>query len=260
MENIYLIIVAVAWAGLMYVLLQKMKRSNNKEDSVWVASFLFVAALFAYAFTAVIFLLFSMMAIIQTITYWLFAGLMLFAVGLSAPVVYYFTEHIKYAEKYEKLAKKLEHPVLELGFTYVVEEPKSDKSMKFFSEMIAKGATGLCIIRNNPKELKEQHKDFDKLKIFWLTEMSGEGNLKPTDLEELSYHITNFVNSAQNPVIYLEGFEYLINYNNFTKILHLFQVLKDTITVKKAIMIMPINPETFEKPNLKMVELEFKVI
>ncbi|MBI4441456.1 DUF835 domain-containing protein [Candidatus Woesearchaeota archaeon] len=257
---LYLLIVTGALAALMYMLLQKMKTSPNKEENVWVTSFLVVNALFAYAAAASVLLVFSTMAVIESVSFWLFAGLMLLVTGMTTPVNYYLIERIKYTEKYEKRAKQLEHPVLVPGFTYVVEEPKTERSMQLFSEMLAKGATGLCITRTNPKELKEAHKEYENVKLYWLTEIAGEGNLRPTDLEELSYHITNFINTAQNAVIYLDGFEYLVNYNSFTKILHLFQVLKDTISIKKATMVMPLNPGTFEPQNLKMVELEFKVV
>ncbi len=259
-QTLYLIIALGAVAVLLYYILQRMKKTPNKEEGVWVISFLVVVALLSYSAAAFVIVLFSTMAVIQTVSFLLFAALMLLVTGITAPITYYFVEHIKYVEKYEKRAKALAHAVLEAGFTYVVEEPKTERSMKLFKEILAKGATGLCITRTNPKELKADNKEFENIKIFWLTEISGEGNLKPTDLEELSYHINNFLATAQNPVIYLEGFEYLVNYNTFSKILHLFQVLKDTLTVKKAIMVMPINPETFETPNLKMIELEFKVV
>ncbi len=259
-QTLYLLVILGAVTVLLYFLLQRMKKTPHKEDVVWVTSFLVVTGFFSYTVVAFIIVLFSTMAVVQTVSFGLFAAVMLFVTGITASITYYFTEHIKYVEKYEKRAKSLEKPILEPCFTYVVEEPKTERSIQLFKELLAKGATGLCVTRTNPKEVKQVHKEFENIKLFWLTEISGEGNLKPTDLEELSYHINNFLNTAQNPVIYLEGFEYLVNYNSFSKILHLFQVLKDTISMKKAILIMPLNPETFEVPNLKMVELEFKVI
>lgn len=258
--NIFLFLTVAAASVLLFLLLAKMKKSPQKEEQVWVVSFLVVSVLFSYVVSIFILLLFSTMAVVETISFGLFAGLLLLVVSITVPLTYYLIEHIKYTEKYEKIAKAMAPATLEQGFTYVVEEPKAEKSMKLFTELLAKGGTGLCISRTNPKELKEQHKECNQVRVYWLTEMQGEGNLRPTDLEELSYHITNFLSAAQNPVVYLDGFEYLVNYNSFTKILHLFQVLKDTISVKKAIMIMPINPGTFEQQNLKMLELEFKVV
>ena len=79
-------------------------------------------------------------------------------------------------------------------------------------------------------------------------------------LEEISYVINNFVNHSKRNIILFDGFEYLSDYNNFNKVLHLFQVLKDNISVKKSILLLYINPKTMEKKNLKLLENEFKVI
>lgn len=148
---------------------------------------------------------------------------------------------------------------LKRGNTYLVKDLEKKRSFRLFSDAIALNFQGLCITRQNPAEIIKLY-ELSKAKLIWLTEIKNGKNLSPTDLEEMSYVINNFISRAPNSIVLFDGFEYLSDYNSFNKVLHLFQVLKDNISVKKSILMIYINPQTIETQNLKLLESEFEVI
>jgi membrane protein implicated in regulation of membrane protease activity len=249
----WLIGFACALGALSFNLLLKMKHATNKKDGFWHVVFIILASVLLYSTISAIILLFSLISDLQSLSFLLTAFLLAFAVIVSVASTYQLVERVKYSEAHELQKKNISETSLLGGTTYIVEEMKSAQSLALFTKQSA--GHGLAIIRNNPKQYS-----LPDAKVHWLTEVEGDGNLHPTDLEEISYTINNYINNTKEAVVFVEGLEYLVNYNSFTKILHLFQVLKDNISLKQAILILPINPKTFEPQNLKLLEAEFTVV
>lgn len=159
-------------------------------------------------------------------------------------------EEIKQERKYE----------LSQGMSYLVKEHTNDgKSLDIFSDQVLGGRHGLLITRTNPEIVREKTQ-LKKTPMIWLTEVHGDNNIDPSRIEELSYSITNFIDSVEGGVVLLEGIPYLISYSDFNLVLRLIRTLKDNMSTKKAILIIPLNPKAFNEQEFNLIEDELKLL
>ncbi len=54
--------------------------------------------------------------------------------------------------------------------------------------------------------------------------------------------ITKFLDRSRNPVVFLDGIEYIIVANGFPPVLRFLKDMQDKIILKKAVFLLPINP------------------
>jgi|GEM_PF-6803330 len=256
-----MIFVLVICFLLSWIFLLKLKASEIKENFLWQMPYfaLLSFALFCILATlSLIYLETTETEMIENTAFFVLLGM--FSV-LSAIFVDYIEKNIQFSKLFCPTdSPKITLPSkLESGNTYLIKEMDKKRAFRLFNDALKMGLEGLTITRQNPKEVVELY-DLGSAKIIWLTEVQNGKNLSPTDLEEMSYIINDFVNHSKNAIILFDGFDYLSDYNSFNKVLHLFQVLKDSISVKKAIFMVYINPNTVDAHSLKLMEAEFKSI
>ncbi len=159
--------------------------------------------------------------------------------------------------KEKKVKKKGE---LVLGYTYLEEEDKPKKSFELFINAVLHGFRGLCITRTNPKRIRDEY-NLQKTPILWLTDVqTDKETVVAPQLEQLFSLINEFIKTDDRNIVLLDGVEYLISNNDFSKVLHLIQYLRDRISERNSILIMPINPAIFDKKELKQLEREMDVV
>jgi hypothetical protein len=138
------------------------------------------------------------------------------------------------------------------GETYIVD---MGKGFQVFKETLSYGLTGMAITRNNPEEVRQQH-GLTKTSVIWLTESRAENSLDPSDVENINYTLDKFMSSTKNGVILFEGLEYLVTFLNFHKVIHLFQDLKDKVSLAGHTLIIPLNKSVIPKAKLGVLERE----
>jgi hypothetical protein len=143
----------------------------------------------------------------------------------------------------------------------------------------------LSISRTHPDKLS---KYFDTLHItpetFWLSKSTGDKNIGPTNLEKLAHQLNRYIKhgkgadsgaaqleyedegaltpaateikSGKPPVAILEGLEYLVSNNDFKKVLRFIEALHETVTLHKALGILPVNPSAMDEKELQLLEQE----
>jgi hypothetical protein len=151
-------------------------------------------------------------------------------------------------------------PELETGVTYMVFEPKSEKSMKLFIRDIRNVLKGLYITRSNPNHVKKRHYLADS-KVVWLTSVqTGREFESISGLQEMSILVSKFIDENGSTVILLEGLEYLISNNSFQVVLRLIQQLRDKVSTSNSKMIIPLNPNALEDKQLSLLEGECQTL
>ncbi len=136
---------------------------------------------------------------------------------------------------------------------YLIKEGKTKKSFEIFSDLIRRGYPGLCITRMPQDKVKSSYAGLDSLNIYWLTQKAGELCVPPSPTI-LTHLITQFVKKNKNSVAMLDGLEYILDYNEFNKILKFLNELNDSVILQKSIIILPINPEAYEPKELAKLE------
>lgn len=146
---------------------------------------------------------------------------------------------------------------LNFGHSYIVNSESGKTGVDIFIDQVLGGKHGLLITRENPVIIKE-NTPLKKTPIIWLTEIKGENTIDPSHIEEVSFAITKFIESSENCVVFIEGIPYLTSYSDFNLVLRVLRTLKDAVSVRKASMIVSINPKNFDETQFSLIEDEFE--
>ena len=149
---------------------------------------------------------------------------------------------------------------LEKGHLYLKEEERSTEGFNVFVNGVMYGLRGLCITRTAPSRIRKDY-GLKKTPIVWLTDMQTDKELVITpQLEQLLHLITDFIDKSGRSVILLDGLDYLINTNDFKRVLHFIHHLRDRIAISDSRLILPISPLTVDKKELKLLEREVDTV
>jgi tetratricopeptide (TPR) repeat protein len=154
------------------------------------------------------------------------------------------------ADEIKKLASELRE-----SLTYLLKDESPARSFKIFAQRINMGQKGLCVTRSYPKRVYEMY-DIGKTKVIWLTNVGGEGTIRPTNLEKLGHIIKQFIRKSGRGILLLDGLEYLITHNKYESILKFVQSLHDEIAINKCMMLIPVSPVAIGQHELKLLERE----
>ena len=138
--------------------------------------------------------------------------------------------------------------------TYLVEGSASDEAYRLFLGAMRAGRKGLCITRVFPAKVRERFAAPD-LPILWLSNVGKEDAVRPKDLEKLSLSVEQFL-AREKGVVLMDGIEYLVTNNNFLTVLRLLQSIRDQVAINNAVLLLSVNPSTFEAHQLTLLERE----
>jgi GTPase SAR1 family protein len=145
------------------------------------------------------------------------------------------------------------------GFCYLIREEKGEKSFLAFAELMEEGFNGLCIARQYPDEIRDSY-DIDETPIYWLTRSGNDKYHMSVNLSRMSSFIKRFLDETEQPVLLIEGLEYLIIQNDFMSVLKFIQLVNEYVRMKHACLILPINPDVLDSKDLSLLEREMVVI
>lgn len=148
---------------------------------------------------------------------------------------------------------------LEQGYGYVVMDKTQDLGYEIFKEIINHGYNGICLTRDFPQKIQKKY-SYENTPIIWFSTMNQENAFAPNEMPKIYNKVEDFMKKRENAVILLNGIEYLITHNNFNSILKFLQVVHEQIAMTNSILLLPIDPDTFDKQNLKLIERELRVL
>jgi tetratricopeptide (TPR) repeat protein len=132
---------------------------------------------------------------------------------------------------------------------------------KMFNELISSGSPGLCITTLYPQKLKKMY-GMDKAQVHWLSDSTGDKDtLSPTRLDfEITRVINKFIKGGGEPVFLLDGMAYLSLENDYDKVRKFIKRINDMASVNDATIMIVINPSSFSRETLAMLEKDFDKI
>ncbi|MCZ7405507.1 MAG: DUF835 domain-containing protein [Candidatus Methanoperedens sp.] len=174
---------------------------------------------------------------------------------------------------------------LKRGGSYLVKEPKPERSFEIFTNMV-KGvcaecpqteafpcesivcmectlscpckhckytrAQGLCFATDQPEGLMQRYL-LQTTPVFWISK-HGKGSINPANIEIMAGMINEFFRTSKNPVVLLDGIEYIIITNGFIPVLKFLHDLREWAILHNAILILPLNPATLDEKELALIE------
>jgi len=147
------------------------------------------------------------------------------------------------------------------GMSYLYISTKGfDDIFDVFVDKITHGYEGICISRIFPKKIQVKY-NIKNTRIFWLTvEKGSEDTIWYPHLGKIHDLIIQFLKDNPNPIILLDGVEFLITKNNYKNTLSFLQVLIEKIAINDALLLIPIHPTTLQEQELSLIERETAVI
>lgn len=112
---------------------------------------------------------------------------------------------------------------------------------------------GLIVTRRYPFEIRAEH-FIQTTPIIWLTSLPGKDNMDPAKLSLLTDMIVNFVEKSHNGVVLVEGIEYLMTANDFSKVLRAIDQWSEAVMSQSSRLIISLNPEAFDPRELALIE------
>ena len=149
---------------------------------------------------------------------------------------------------------------LERGSCYLVKEKKPELSFHLFELLLGQRTPGLCITRQYPERVRRE-RDLAHVRVIWLSHTPGEDFHNPTAIGTLAKVIQKFIedNNGEGAVL-LDGLEYLIINNGFLQTLMFVEHVNEFVMQHRAVIILPVSPDTLEEKELALLERNVKVL
>ncbi len=149
---------------------------------------------------------------------------------------------------------------LEKGVCYLVKEKKPELSFRLFEMLLTQKIPSLCITRQYPDRVRRE-RGLTDVRIIWLSHTPGEDYHNPTAIGTLAKVIQKFIedNNGEGAVL-LDGLEYLIINNGFLQTLMFVEHVNEFVMQRRAIIILPVSPDTLEEKELALLERNMKVL
>ncbi len=145
------------------------------------------------------------------------------------------------------------------GYTYVMKEQKPKKAYGYFWKKMEEGHKGLLITRQHPDHVDKKFGPAD-LKVLWLSTTLGKTYVDPHNLGSLTSIITRFIENDEKTVIMLDGIEYLLVNNDFTRLLKFIEYLNELVMDRKSILLISIDPRALDEKELALLERNAQVV
>ncbi len=149
---------------------------------------------------------------------------------------------------------------IEKGVCYLVKEKKPDVSYRLFEVLLEQKLPGLIVTRQYPERVRRE-RELSEARIIWLSHTPGEDFHNPTAIGTLAKVLQKFIDDNNGEgVILLDGLEFLIINNGFLQTLMFVEHVNEFIMQHRAILLLPVSPETLEEKELALLERNVKVL
>ena len=148
---------------------------------------------------------------------------------------------------------------MEPGISYLLPTNKPDMAFKIFTKEVRNGAAGMIITRLHPGEVKARF-SIGPSTIHWLSRAFTKESMSPTNLGAVAEQIEGFVSKNNNPVVLLDGIEYLIIQNDLQKVVRFISTVRDSVAMHKARMVIPFNMQSVDESGRAMISRDLHVI
>jgi len=138
------------------------------------------------------------------------------------------------------------------GKCYLFKEKKSIKAFEVFSKLMEQGYRGMYITRQHPDHVERKHGKIP-MKIIWLSTSLGKDYVDPHNLGSLTSIVNSFVEEGKS-VILLDGLEYLMINNEFSRILKFIEYVNEIIMQQRSILLISIDERAFGDRELALLE------
>lgn len=173
---------------------------------------------------------------------------------LATSLLRYLYSTTEETRKKGKIIKK--RGKLPISGAYIIRKPLSPERAEFFFRY----SSGLLVISRTQKALWVKKYRIEPDKFLWISRIEGEDRVDPLKLHVIQDEALKFIRQHDGGcVIYFEGIEYLMLYNEFTSVAKFFFSLKDYAISENSLLILYLPPKILETSQEAMILKEFKL-
>jgi len=160
----------------------------------------------------------------------------------------------------EESAKTTKRYSLMKGMSYMSKYENVEVPFIVFKDLVTHNHQGLIITRLFPQMIRDTY-GLKKSSIMWLSRDTVKeiSTIQPGQLGLLHHKIHEFLKKSENGVVLLDGVEYLITQNSFPSVLKVIQLITGKVALYGSNLIIPINPNAFEKKDYSLFAREFRM-
>lgn len=118
------------------------------------------------------------------------------------------------------------------------------------------GWEALCITRLHPEYVTKKFGLWN-INCLWLSSRKGKDVVSPKSLGQLIKAVRSEVKKGRSTIIFLDGLEYLLMWNDMGKVISTLKEIDRMIEDKKAEMLVCLDPITLEQKDLDRLFSEF---
>lgn len=188
-------------------------------------------------------------------------SLSIFAVFIGAAILKYnlfrFKSMIEPAIEEKKAGKKKYK--LKSSKSYIAIEEGWAQGFDIFRDQITHGVSGLCITKYHPQVIRDKY-GFEKTPFFWFTfkQSDKETTVNPQKLDvELIPQVENFVKKGKNTMVYMDCLDQISLVKGIDNTFTLVNDIRNICGENNSILLLSVNPETFDKEQLSFFKKDF---
>lgn len=149
---------------------------------------------------------------------------------------------------------------LDSSASYLIEARSPELSYRLFELLLQQKIPALCITRQYPDRVRRERGLAD-VRVIWLSHTPGEDFHNPTAIGTLANVIQKFIeDNGGEGVVLLDGIEYLVINNGFLQTLRFVEHVNEFVMQRKAVLLMPVSPDTLEEKELALLERNLNVL
>ncbi len=147
--------------------------------------------------------------------------------------------------------------MIKRGASHLVFESEIKISYTLFKEMLDSNIKGLCVSTTYPPKLVKAY-HIDASQFIWLSEVAGEGAIRPGDIQVLMNAIQSFLENNFASCILLDNIESIYADNSVEEFLSFINYVLKASKKNASTLIVPLDPEVFPKEALSTISGTFE--
>jgi hypothetical protein len=147
---------------------------------------------------------------------------------------------------------------LKPGTLYIFQDKRADRALGLYNLMKSKNSEVLVVTRLHPDRLIEDFQ-IPSSNVFWLSNSAGARNINPQNIGILTDTLIRTYEKGGAAVI-LEGIEYLMLQNDFSKVLKLMSYLYESVAVNHGMLVITLDPEAFNTKEFALLTKDAELV
>jgi len=147
---------------------------------------------------------------------------------------------------------------LKPGSLYIFQDKRADRALGLYNQLRSNGREVLVVSRLHPDRLRDDFQ-IPSSCVFWLSNSAGPRNINPQNIGILTDTLIRLYEKGEAVVI-LEGVEYLMLQNDFSKVLKLMSYLYESVAVNRGLLIITLDPEAFNLKEFALLSKDAELV